>query len=154
MRYIMNCLENYATFDGRARRKEFWYFYLFCFVGGFFLPALHPAIYWIFLLGTLLPSLAVGARRCHDVGKNGWFQLIPIYNIVLFCTDSETSENKYGPKIKWKESVSVPYVVWNLVIYAIILPHILILLFCLGFFKNCSINKQTYTATPRLSCGF
>ena len=100
MRYIMDCLEKYATFDGRARRKEFWYFWLFCFVGGLFLPALHPTIYLIFVLGTLIPSLAVGARRCHDVGKSGWFQLIPIYNIILFCTNSEPSDNKYGPKVK------------------------------------------------------
>jgi uncharacterized membrane protein YhaH (DUF805 family) len=46
---------------------------------------------------VLIPSyLAVSAKRLHDVGKSGWFMLIPIYNLVLFVTDGEAAPNAYG----------------------------------------------------------
>ncbi len=50
----------------------------------------------IYTLGILIPSFAVGARRMHDVGKSGWFQLIPIYNIILFVTEGDKGDNQYG----------------------------------------------------------
>lgn len=43
-----------------------------------------------------MPSIAVGVRRMHDVGKSGWFVLIPIYNFILACTDGERGPNQYG----------------------------------------------------------
>ena len=44
----------------------------------------------------LLPSIAVGIRRMHDVGKSGWFILIPIYNIILAATEGQAGGNEYG----------------------------------------------------------
>jgi len=50
----------------------------------------------IFELAMLIPSIAVGVRRMHDIGKSGWFLLIPIYNIVLCCRNGTSGDNKYG----------------------------------------------------------
>jgi uncharacterized membrane protein YhaH (DUF805 family) len=51
----------------------------------------------IFSLGVLVPGLAVAIRRMHDVGKSGWHILIPIYNLVLACTEGTKGDNEYGP---------------------------------------------------------
>ncbi|MEC9381887.1 MAG: DUF805 domain-containing protein [Thermodesulfobacteriota bacterium] len=99
MEHILNCFEKYAVFEGRARRKEYWYFFLFLLIVHFLTLRL-PAINGICSLITLVPSIAVACRRMHDVGKSGWFQLIPFYNLYLFCCDSEPSANKYGPQVK------------------------------------------------------
>lgn len=54
----------------------------------------------IYSLGVLIPSIAVGVRRMHDVGKSGWFLIIPIVNIALALTDGEKGVNQYGPNPK------------------------------------------------------
>jgi uncharacterized membrane protein YhaH (DUF805 family) len=101
MNYYLMVLQNYSAFSGRARRSEYWYFFLFNviisfvlgFIGGL---AKMPLISTIYTLAVLIPSIAVGVRRMHDVGKSGWFLLIPIYNLILACTDSVKGENEYG----------------------------------------------------------
>tara|TARA_B110000459_G_scaffold179685_1_gene205868 strand:- start:986 stop:1153 length:168 start_codon:yes stop_codon:yes gene_type:complete len=55
---------------------------------------------------VLIPGIAVAVRRMHDVGKSGWFILIPIYNIILAFTDGDSGDNKYGPNPK-ESSVEV-----------------------------------------------
>ena len=93
---ISSCFKKYATFEGRASQSEYWYFILF-YVGGSFITSLiNPALSGIFILGTLLPVAAVGCRRMHDVGRSGWFQLIPLVNLVWFCEQSDNSStNKF-----------------------------------------------------------
>jgi len=54
----------------------------------------------IYSIAVLLPSIAVGIRRLHDVGKSGWFILIPFYNLYLAVQDSEPGDNEYGPNPK------------------------------------------------------
>jgi hypothetical protein len=49
---------------------------------------------------SLIPSLAVAVRRMHDVGKDWWYIFIPIYNLILCCTEGERRENQYGPDPK------------------------------------------------------
>ena len=72
----------YATFSGRARRSEFWYFYLFYILvalGLSFLSIRIPIakyLYILFGLGVFLPYTAVTVRRLHDIGKSGWILLI------------------------------------------------------------------------------
>jgi uncharacterized membrane protein YhaH (DUF805 family) len=67
---------------------------------------LFSIVYAIYALGTLLPSLAVTARRLHDVGKSGWFMLISLipviglYLIYLLVQDSQEGTNIYGPNPK------------------------------------------------------
>lgn len=48
----------------------------------------------------MLPAIAVGVRRMHDVGKSGWFLLIPIYSLILALTNGEEGENEYGEDAK------------------------------------------------------
>ena len=101
MNYYLKVLQNYATFGGRARRSEYWYFILFNtiisfglgFVGGLM------QVNWIsniYTLAVLIPSIAVAVRRMHDVGKSGWFVLVPIYNLILACTNGVQGDNEYG----------------------------------------------------------
>lgn len=105
MNYYLHVLKNYVTFNGRARRAEYWYFVLFNFIISFILGFLGGLMDFVFLgniysLAVLLPSIAVGVRRMHDVGKSGWFLLIPIYNLILACTAGVKGENEYGPDPK------------------------------------------------------
>jgi uncharacterized membrane protein YhaH (DUF805 family) len=101
MNYYLKVLQNYATFSGRARRSEYWYFFLFnvtiSLVLGFVGRVVEaPIISSIYSLAVLIPGIAVGVRRMHDVGKSGWFLLIPIYNFILAVTDGDTGNNEYG----------------------------------------------------------
>ena len=109
---IASMYQNYATFTGRSRRSAYWFAYLYyslvIFAISMFTAQVDMAtgavtyspIYYIWILGNLLPVLAVGVRRMHDIGKSGWFILIPIYNIVLLATDSQPGTNNYGPAVK------------------------------------------------------
>lgn len=99
--------ENYANFNGRARRKEYWMFFLtniiISFVLGFVAGLISPSLGLIanvYSLAVLVPSIAVAIRRMHDVGKSGWFILIPIYNLILACTEGDKGANTYGPDPK------------------------------------------------------
>jgi uncharacterized membrane protein YhaH (DUF805 family) len=105
MKYYFKVLANYVNFNGRARRSEYWYFVLFnviiSFILGFTIGILQlPDFSFIYTVGIILPSIAVGVRRMHDVGKSGWYLLIPIYSIILLCTNGEAGENMYGPNPK------------------------------------------------------
>ena len=108
MNWYLKVLKQYADFSGRARRKEYWMFSLFNLIIVYGLTITGavleiPAIAMvgsIYSLATMIPGIAVGVRRMHDAGKSGWFLLIPIYNLILACTDSETGTNKWGPNPK------------------------------------------------------
>jgi uncharacterized membrane protein YhaH (DUF805 family) len=101
MNYYLKVLQNYAKFSGRARRSEYWYFFLFnviiALAFGFVCGLLQvPQLANIYTLAVLIPAIAVAVRRMHDVGKSGWFVLIPIYNLILACTKGDTGDNEYG----------------------------------------------------------
>jgi uncharacterized membrane protein YhaH (DUF805 family) len=101
MKYYVKALQNYATFDGRARRSEYWYFVLFnliiAFMLGFVGEAMGTTILsTMYTFAVLIPGIAVGVRRMHDVGKSGWFLLIPFYNLILACTEGDVGANEYG----------------------------------------------------------
>lgn len=105
---VKTCFNKYITFEGRAPRSEFWYFALFMVLGSFVFGildvVLFPAMEWgplgsIFSLVTFLPSIAVAARRLHDIDKSGWWQLIniiPIIGWILFLIWT-TSLGSRGP---------------------------------------------------------
>ncbi len=106
--YYASALKKYADFSGRARRCEYWYFFLGNLIISIILLILGNGMRTdilanIFSLATFVPSLAVGVRRMHDVGKSGWFILIPIYNLILACTDGQVGPNEYGPDPKRPE---------------------------------------------------
>ena len=112
MNWYLGVLKKYADFNGRARRKEFWMFALINFVIMIVLGIVDSMIgiqvlSAIYALGVLLPSLAVGARRLHDIGRTGWWQLIGLVPfigllvlIIFFVLDSNPGDNKYGPNPK------------------------------------------------------
>lgn len=81
---ISSCLSQYATFSGRASRSEFWWFFLFQALALFIVANLNEKIVTVVILALLVPSLAVGARRLHDMGKSGWWQLLTITSVGCF----------------------------------------------------------------------
>ena len=78
---ISSCLKNYATFSGRAARPEFWWFFLFQFLLSIAASMVGDVASGLVGLALLLPALAVGARRLHDIGKTGWWQLLVLTGI-------------------------------------------------------------------------
>ena len=101
------CMTKYADFNGRASRSEFWWFFLFEIMISVAADIITHNDDLSSLLGLafLLPNLAVGARRLHDIGKSGWWQLLMITGIgliplfIFWARDSDSSENIYGPRI-------------------------------------------------------
>jgi uncharacterized membrane protein YhaH (DUF805 family) len=120
MNWYLEAVKNkYAMFDGRAHRQEFWYFMLFYLliyialsvvdqVTGAFNEQTGTGLFsGIYTLAMLVPSLAVGARRLHDTGRSGWWQLlslIPVLGVLVliffFVQDSQPGDNQYGPNPK------------------------------------------------------
>ncbi|MBF0519479.1 MAG: DUF805 domain-containing protein [Nitrospirae bacterium] len=107
MNWYLAVLKKYAVFNGRARRKEYWMFILFNFIISFllgFIEGLVGSSYGIlskiYNLAVMLPAIAAGIRRMHDVGKSGWFVLIPFYNLYLAVSEGTKGDNRYGPDPK------------------------------------------------------
>lgn len=119
MNWYLKVLRQYADFNGRARRQEYWMFVLFNVIFGIVAMVLdnilglanpmvgYGPLYGIYSLAVLIPGLAVAARRLHDVGKSGWMLLISlipliggIWLLVLLASDSHPGDNQYGPNPK------------------------------------------------------
>ena len=112
MNYYITVLQNYANFNGRARRSEYWYFVLFNVlfsIAALILDMITGAGIFgvLYALAMFIPGLAVAVRRLHDIGKSGWMYLIvlipligAIWLLVLFFTDSQPGDNEYGPNPK------------------------------------------------------
>lgn len=112
MEWYLKVLRQYGDFTGRARRKELWMFTLFSVIISLVLAIVDSQLPFgilgiIYGLAVLLPSLAVGARRLHDIGRTGWWQLIsliPIIGtivlIVFWATDGDPGPNAHGPNPK------------------------------------------------------
>jgi uncharacterized membrane protein YhaH (DUF805 family) len=110
---IKTCFNKYADFEGKAIRSEYWYWFLFCwicgalaiiidvFVIGIPFESFGPA-YLIVSLAVFLPTLAAGARRLHDIGKSGWWQLISLTGIgiillIVWWATEGTTKGYTGP---------------------------------------------------------
>lgn len=110
MEAVKTCYSKFATFSGRASRSEYWWFFLFFiivyFILGFLAGMLGSDIVMMltgaFGLISLIPSLAVGARRLHDIDKSAWWLLIsiiPIVSLILiyfFALKGTDGDNQYG----------------------------------------------------------
>ena len=81
---IKSVFSKYATFSGRARRSEYWYFVLFSFLAGI-VASLIPVINILWPLAILIPTLAVSVRRLHDTGKSGWSMLLILLPGLLYA---------------------------------------------------------------------
>ena len=101
---VLRCLrDKYADFNGRASRPEFWWFVLATVIVSLVLNILHLSIIGLLVnLALIVPSFAVGARRLHDIGKSGWFQLvwlIPFIGWILliyWLVQPSAGPNAYG----------------------------------------------------------
>ena len=124
--YLKVMRDNYANFNGRARRKEYWMYTLIFTVlliplMAIMFSALYHSdengigpsgyltvlLFFVFLVAHFIPSLALTVRRLHDTGKSGWWYLIAFVpylgNFVIFIftlIDGDEGENKYGPNPK------------------------------------------------------
>ena len=128
MNYFIHCLKNYTNFSGRARRKEYWMFFLFTAIFALLFAGLdnllgttvsfnHPTLgemklpygyfYFGFTLAMLIPGIAAVVRRFHDIGKSGWWYFIAfvpcigIFPLLYFLVKpGDVGENQYGPDPK------------------------------------------------------
>ncbi|MCZ4222619.1 DUF805 domain-containing protein [Pedobacter rhodius] len=96
------------SFYGRIRRTEFgltYVFYLICYF--FVIIFSEKGVEWIGVI-LLLPfylMVSQGAKRCHDLGKSGWWQLIPFYGLVMLFGSGDYGQNEYGDNPKGEGNV-------------------------------------------------
>ena len=121
MHWYIDVLKKYTVFSGRARRKEFWMFFLFSAIISIFLAVIDEFMGWQFEMGgdilgflstlyyvaVIVPYLAVIIRRLHDTERTGWWILIafiPIVGalvlLVFLILQGTRGENRYGPDPK------------------------------------------------------
>jgi uncharacterized membrane protein YhaH (DUF805 family) len=103
MEYFIGALQKYADFTGRARRKEYWMFTLIYMIINIVLAVLgFETISMLFGLALLIPSISIAARRLHDTGRSGWWQLIVLIPIIgfialiFFLVQDSHDANDYG----------------------------------------------------------
>lgn len=115
MSWFLKALGSYATFSGRARRREFWFFVLFNIILSVVALVIDQALgsgqagifSLIVFLGLIIPGWTVAVRRLHDTGRSGWWILIGIIPLigaivllVFYLLDSQPGSNQYGPSPK------------------------------------------------------
>jgi uncharacterized membrane protein YhaH (DUF805 family) len=108
---VRSVLTRYADFSGRARRAEYWWFFLFAVLVALVAAVLDGIIgasvfSLLTALGLLVPNLAVSVRRLHDTDRSGWWlllNLVPFGGIVLlvfYCLEGQPHPNRFGPSSK------------------------------------------------------
>jgi len=122
MNEFISVIKQYAVFSGRARRKEYWMFYLIymviylalfaisfaaAYAGSTTIAGIIGGLNIIFALAMFLPGLGVTVRRLHDTGRSGWMfliALIPLVGAILLLiwnvSDSQPGNNAYGANPK------------------------------------------------------
>ena len=82
---VKACFAKYADFNGRATRREYWWFFLAVLLGSAVTVTIAYRLYVLFSLVTLLPMIAVGARRLHDTNRSGRWQLLALvpFGVIL-----------------------------------------------------------------------
>ena len=108
---IKSVFGQYAGFSGRARRSEYWFFVLFYFIVTVVVTIIDavigsPILGYVLVLALIVPTLAVAARRLHDTGRSGWWQLIALVPVIgsivliVFYVQDSHSDNQHGPSPK------------------------------------------------------
>jgi uncharacterized membrane protein YhaH (DUF805 family) len=113
MDWYLKVLKNYFGFSGRARRKEYWMFFLFNVLVAIGLGIIEALIGTggligaLYSLAVLIPGIAVTVRRLHDTSRTGWWVLIvfvPLVGalilLIFMVLDSQPGDNEYGPNPK------------------------------------------------------
>ncbi|NBM16787.1 DUF805 domain-containing protein [Streptomyces sp. GC420] len=114
MNWYLDVIKKYAVFTGRARRQEYWMFFVFNLGISLVLSIIDAAVLGtnvlglVYALAVFLPSLGVAVRRLHDTGRSGWWiliALIPLIGvivlIVFLATEGNQAGDKYGPNPKF-----------------------------------------------------
>jgi len=99
---IGTCFKKYFIFDGRASKSEYWYFFLFYIFSYVVLYVIALGTLSLMLINLLtiysvvvfIPLVSAGSRRLHDVGKSGFWQLVPIYGLILLAGDPGSGRSK------------------------------------------------------------
>ena len=122
MSWFILALRRYAVFSGRSQRAEFWFFMLLSTLIQVGLMVLDSTMGWVHqvkglengvlstiaMLALLVPTFSVGARRLHDIGKSGWWQLLillPVLGFIIliffWVREGQAGQNAYGnnPKL-------------------------------------------------------
>ena len=118
---VKTCFVKYVDFDGRAPRSEYWYFVLFTglltSLSGY-LDSEYGLTFGeqgitsgIINLLIILPTVAVGVRRLHDIGKSGWWVLLPftiigIFVIIYWAAQISVDDNEYGKNPLIEDSIT------------------------------------------------
>ncbi len=111
---IKICIKKFFIFNGRASRKEYWYFWIFCTVLisiASSITFLQTPSYLITIL-TLIPLTAAATRRLHDIGKSGWWNLISLTGIGIFillywlCQKPKDEHNKYADNVDGSSTIT------------------------------------------------
>lgn len=115
-------LRRYAQFSGRARRAEYWWFYLLLIIGFVVASILDSLLGFggsvgpygllsgLFGLAMFVPTLAAGVRRLHDTDRSGWWLLIAfipligaVVLLVFYVSEGTRGDNRFGPDPKTGE---------------------------------------------------
>lgn len=115
MHWYILALRNFANFQGRARRKEYWTFVLVNLLILLVLTlisamssssagrdhALVDTVYPLFTLAVFISGVAVSIRRLHDSGRSGWWAIVPLVGLYFLCLAGDAGQNRYGadPKL-------------------------------------------------------
>jgi uncharacterized membrane protein YhaH (DUF805 family) len=123
MNWYFRVLKKYAVFSGRARRREYWWFFLFNLIIGVGIAVIessatgnnYSVLASLYQLAVFLPAIGVSIRRLHDTGRSGWSLLVgliplvgPIVLLIFMLSDSQPETNQYGPSPKAKRTDSTP----------------------------------------------
>ncbi len=112
MQWFLKAVRQYADFNGRARRTEYWFYILFYILFAIALSFVDAALTagvlsTLYALALMVPSLAVLVRRLHDTDRSGWWILIgfvPVIGLLVLlvfaCMDSSPGDNRFGPSPK------------------------------------------------------
>jgi uncharacterized membrane protein YhaH (DUF805 family) len=114
MEWYIKVLKNYAVFEGRASRQEYWMFTLFniiiyiaiAILTGVLSSAVNTdqtVLADVYNLAVLIPSIAVAIRRMHDTDRNGWWCIVPIASLIFSIEAGQVGPNKYGPDPKGRQ---------------------------------------------------
>lgn len=116
MKWYLQVLKNYFDLDGRARRKEYWYFFLchltICVVlsvidygiDSNFTSINMGLLSVIYIVATVIPATSVVVRRLHDTGRSGWWYFLAVIPyvglialLIFLALDGQPGDNQYGP---------------------------------------------------------
>lgn len=119
MNWYVGVLKKYAVFNGRARRTEYWMFFLFNLLISIGLAFADRAMGYkdgngplrgLYALAVFLPSIGVAIRRMHDSNHSGWWILLPVVNLVFLLLPGTPGLNRFGddPKSLVPSQVAYP----------------------------------------------